>query len=283
MSADQQTASRLPAETLRRLRQIAGSSAEILEILPDIEDLLSRLETLQRDFAGQLQREKLASMQALAYGASHEINNPLANIAARAQSLLVDEQDPQRRRSLATINAQAFRAHEMIADLMLFAKPPAPHKKSVNLIALVEQVVRELADDARHQDTELRHASSGPAELLVEADEVQVGVALRALCQNALEAVRRGGRVLVTCDQAGDATQIHVSDTGPGLTDEARRHLFDPFYSGREAGRGLGMGLAKAWRIMEMHGGQILADCRAGQGTTMTLVFPSAAAAGKSN
>ncbi|PQO47752.1 histidine kinase dimerization/phospho-acceptor domain-containing protein, partial [Blastopirellula marina] len=68
--------------------------------------------------------DKLASLKRLAYGASHEINNPLANIASRAQALLVDENDPDRRHELATIYAQAMRGHEMIADLMLFARPP---------------------------------------------------------------------------------------------------------------------------------------------------------------
>jgi signal transduction histidine kinase len=236
--------------------------------------LLARLSALEQDFAGQLQREKLAAMQALAYGASHEINNPLANIAARAQSLLVDEKDPQRRRSLATINAQAFRAHEMIADLMLFAKPPAPVKMAVNLVSLADQVLRELADDAREQGTELARQEGGAGALIVQADEVQLGVALRALCVNALEAVRRGGQILVSVDLAGGAAQIRVSDSGPGLSEEARRHLFDPFYSGREAGRGLGLGLSKVWRIMELHGGQIVVESRDGEGTTFTLAFP---------
>jgi signal transduction histidine kinase len=282
MSTDQQVASRSPEEILRQLGEIAANSADLAELIPQLGHLLSRLAVLEHDFAGQLEREKLAAMQALAYGASHEINNPLANIAARAQSLLVDEKDPQRRRSLATINAQAFRAHEMIADLMLFAKPPAPQKKSVDLVPLAEQVVRELADDARDQGTELIRQAGGTSELVVQADEAQLGVALRALCQNALEAVRRGGRIFVTVDRSGGAAQIRVADSGPGLTEEARRHLFDPFYSGREAGRGLGLGLSKVWRIMELHGGQIVVESRAGEGATFTLVFPPNTAASPS-
>jgi signal transduction histidine kinase len=274
MSTDQSAASLAPHEILRRLNEIATHSADLADLIPQMDRLLARLSALEQDFAGQLQREKLAAMQALAYGASHEINNPLANIAARAQSLLVDEKDPQRRRSLATINAQAFRAHEMIADLMLFAKPPAPVKKAVDLVSLADQVLRELADDAREQGTELARQEGGAGAFIVQADEMQLGVALRALCVNALEAVRRGGRIFVSVDQAGGAAQIRVSNSGPGLSEEARRHLFDPFYSGREAGRGLGLGLSKVWRIMELHGGQIVVESRDGEGTTFTLVFP---------
>ena len=273
-STDHPAVELTPEELLRRLSEIAARSPDLGELLPQLEHFVARHSVLENDFAAQLLREKLAAMQALAYGASHEINNPLANIAARAQSLLVDEKEPQRRRSLATINAQAFRAHEMIADLMLFAKPPAPVKKPVNLVSLADQVVSELADDARAQGTELIRRPGGAAELSVNADEVQLGVALRAVCQNALEAVRRGGRVLVIVEECEGAAHVHVSDSGPGLTDEARRHLFDPFYSGREAGRGLGLGLSKAWRIMELHGGQIVVASREGQGTTFTLVLP---------
>ena len=263
------------AEIKQRLSELAAASPDLSALLPQLFAALDRLETLEGDFAGQLQREKLASMAALAYGASHEINNPLANIAARAQSLLIDERDPQRRRSLATINVQAFRAHEMIADLMLFAKPPAPRMANVELVALADQVIGELAEAAAEQRTELSRAATGPARLEIECDQVQIGVALRALCQNALEAVRANGRVQVSVSDAEGAPQIQVRDNGPGLTAEARRHLFDPFYSGREAGRGLGLGLSKVWRIMELHGGRVVVDSGADQGTTIALVFPA--------
>ena len=272
MSSEQSTI--IDLQGLRRqLAEAAAKSPELAALLPRVLQSLERLDSLERDYAGELLREKLASMQALAYGASHEINNPLANIAARAQTLLVQEHDPQRRRSLATINAQAFRAHEMIADLMLFAKPPAPRVASVDLGALADQVVAELAEAAAAQGTELSHIVGGSAHVEVQADEVQIGVALRALCQNALEAVRRDGHVRVSASTADGVPQLQVSDSGPGLTAEARKHLFDPFYSGREAGRGLGLGLSKVWRIMELHGGQVLVDSQPERETTFTLLF----------
>lgn len=263
------------AALLARLEDLAAQSAELAELMPLVAALFCRLETLEHDFARQLQREKLSAMQALAYGASHEINNPLANIAARAQSLLPGEKDPQRRRSLATMNAQAFRAHEMIADLMLFAKPPAPRIEPVNLVALADRAIAELAAEAQDQGTELTCEPGDSRSLTVNADEVQIGVALRALIQNALEALGRGGRIDIGVEQVRRMAMVHVTDNGPGLTEEAERHLFDPFYSGREAGRGLGLGLSKVWRIMELHGGQVYVSSRQGQGTTMTLALPA--------
>src|SRR5436190_24315311 len=90
------------------------------------------------EFSAAVESAKLQALYNFAYGLSHEINNPLANIATRAQTLLVDEKDPERRRKLATIVQQAFRAHEMIADLMLFARPPALRLEEIDLARLTD-------------------------------------------------------------------------------------------------------------------------------------------------
>src|ERR1041385_6447610 len=94
------------------------------------------LATSTDEFATAVEAAKLRALYNFAYGLSHEINNPLANIATRAQTLLVDEKDPDRRRKLATIVQQAFRAHEMIADLMLFAHPPRMQPREADLVQL---------------------------------------------------------------------------------------------------------------------------------------------------
>ena len=225
------------------------------------------------EFQAALQREKLASLRELAYGLSHEINNPLANIATRAQTLLRDETDPDRRRALATINVQAFRAHEMIADMMLFAKPPALVLKQVDAALLADAVIAEMAAEAKEQGTALvRSGVEGPVELA--ADPVQLTVALRAVVLNSLQALRAGGRVEINLERAGNYVIFRVSDNGPGLSDQAKQHMFDPYYSGREAGRGLGLGLSKCWRIVELHGGRVEVASEIGKGATVTLRLP---------
>lgn len=241
----------------------------------------ARFLQLRDAFDRTLQQEKLASMRELAYGASHEINNPLANISTRAQSLLRDERDPERRRKLATIHTQAMRAHEMISDMMLFAKPPALRPQEVDLHQLVDAAIRELEPDAQRQSTQL-HRTPGNHPCKVEADPEQLLLALRALGANALQAMGSGGRidweVVEPIDfhaQSGDAyaAAMVVRDTGPGMSDEVLRHAFDPFFSGREAGRGLGFGLSKVWKIMQLHGGDVELASLAGKGTTVTLRF----------
>ena len=243
------------------------------------------------EFSQAVEEAKLEALYQFAYGLSHEINNPLANIATRAQTLLADEPDPERRRKLATIVQQAFRAHEMIADLMLFARPPTLKPESVDLAKLADTVVAELQDAAREQGTRLeRTGHAGP--LIATADPTQISVALKAVVQNALEAGRIGGSVEISVNSEFSMQnseirpkskiqnlKLIVSDTGPGIPPAIRAHLFDPFFSGLEAGRGLGLGLSKAWRIIQLHSGHIEVESEPGQGAKFTITLPLEASA----
>jgi hypothetical protein len=266
-----------PARSDRVASASPGIEA-LASCLPRVLNRTRRLYLLESEFAAQLEREKLASLRQFAYGASHEINNPLANIVTRAQALLREESNPERKRKLSTIAAQAFRAHEMIADMMLFAKPPTPEFKSIDVRAIVGEAVRESLPDAQAQATQLVFEPGDP--ITASADPIQIGVAVKALVRNALEALVTGGEISITvrelpADRGGQFwLEISVQDSGPGLTPEARRHLFDPFYSGREAGRGLGFGLAKCWRIAELHAGEIRVASDVGLGATFTLRLP---------
>jgi signal transduction histidine kinase len=227
---------------------------------------LARLDDLERRFDATLQRAKLEAMKELAYGAGHEINNPLANIASRAQTLLQGETDPDKRRKLAAINAQAFRAHEMIADLMLFARPPQLRPQNIDLNELVRSIAKQWQPDAETANVEII-VSSTSAPLTVTADPIQLRVALGALVRNSLEAIDGGGQIEIGVHAIGGngngfapaayAVEITVADNGPGISAEIRDKIFDPFFSGREAGRGLGFGLSKCWRIVTLHGGEI--------------------------
>jgi len=241
--------------------------------LPTLAARMSRLTRLEQQFQAALEVEKLEAMAEFAAGAGHEINNPLAIIAGRAQLLLKDEADPERRRELALINAQVKRAHEMIADLWLFARPPRPEFQTVDLVQLVDRVVEEMAPQAAQRGVSLRRAGE-PGSLPAEADPVQLCVALHALCKNSLEAIGRDGQIEIGLRGSRSEVEIRVSDTGPGVTPDERRHIFDPFYSARQAGRGLGMGLSKCWRIVTGHGGRITVESPPGQGAQFVIILP---------
>jgi signal transduction histidine kinase len=244
---------------------------------PSIENRLSRLEELEHRFAEAVERAKLEAMKELAYGAGHEINNPLANIATRAQTLLQDETDPEKRRKLAAINAQAFRAHEMIADLMLFARPPQLRPENVDVGALLSRLADELRSDADAANVNIAvHPPEQPVH--ITADPVQLAVVILALCTNSIQAMTNGGQIdlRVVPLQDGGA-EITVADNGPGIPADIRPKIFDPFFSGREAGRGLGFGLSKAWRLVTLHGGTIEARETPGGGATFVIKLPASA------
>ncbi len=238
------------------------------------------------EFAAALERAKLEALKDFAYGAGHEINNPLANIATRAQTLLKSESDPEKRRLLSAINAQAFRAHEMIADLMLFARPPRLERRPTSLAAVVQEVLAEFAAEAQERDIDLGQLAPPPASPLaiptdasvatIDVDPVQCKVALAAIVRNALEAVGHRGQVLIDFSSTNDgAAEITVSDTGPGIPPELRSKIFNPYFSGREAGRGLGFGLCKAWRIVTDHRGTLEVQTDAQGRNCLWISLPS--------
>jgi signal transduction histidine kinase len=228
-----------------------------------------------RELDDRLEQTKLDALKELAYGASHEINNPLANISARAQTLLRGEDDPERRRALEAIQHQALRAHEMISDLMLFARPPRLERVAVDVLQVLQHVQAELSAECRRRGVEL-HMSTDSELPPVQADAVQIEVAVNALCINALESIGRDGRIDVVAGSAngGQSVAISVRDDGPGIAAAMRPHIFEPFYSGREAGRGLGFGLSKCWRIVTAHGGSITTSEGGDRGATFTIQLP---------
>ncbi len=160
----------------------------------------------------------------------------------------------------------------MIADLMLFAHPPRPEASHFDFAALVTEIGGEFQAEAAERGITVTTRSADPPTW-VWADRVQMSVVLRALIQNALEALDHPGEILVETGSNDLQVEVTVRDDGPGIDARVRQHLFDPFFSGREAGRGLGFGLPKAYRLAELHGGQ-LTVANSPAVTTFTLVIP---------
>ncbi|QGJ69071.1 Hypothetical protein PBC10988_7370 [Planctomycetales bacterium 10988] len=208
--------------------------------------------------------EKMEALAEFAAGAGHEINNPLANISGRAQLLLRSEADPDRKRDLANINWQARRVQEMISDLMLFARPPKPRLEELRWKDWLDTAFPQLA----------KEISGGQIELILENqtknlpfrfDSSQLFQVMQALIRNASEAIdalpaEEGGTIyfyskVIETDLTMWANRlgVFIADTGIGWSEEAKKHAFDPFYSERQAGRGLGFGLSKCWQILQQH------------------------------
>jgi signal transduction histidine kinase len=232
-------------------RELAGGS-----MLQQLARLVQRQHSLEQSFDERLHKSKLGALKQLAYGLSHEINNPLANISTRAQQLQRGEKDATREAILQRIVDQVYRAHEMIADLMFYANPPVPTQQDCDLNDVVRRVAQDFEEEVTRQAIRLEvKACREPA--IAKVDGTMIGEALRALLRNSIDAIGCEGTIVVSLVPDAMRWLIHVADSGPGLSDVARQHAFDPYFSGREAGRGLGLGLCRAYRIAKLHDGEI--------------------------
>lgn len=222
---------------------------------------------------------RLAALAEFAAGAGHEINNPLATIIGRAQQLLRDESDASRRQGLAAIVGQAYRIRDMIGDVMTFARPPQPVRTTVDLSAVVRDVAANL--ESILEPLRCRTELALGAETMLDADPVQMAIIVSELVRNAANALQPGGGVIqVITEATTDQVRLNVTDSGRGFSETERIHAFDPFFSGRQAGRGLGFGLCKVWQILQMHGGNITIDTALGGPTTVVVTLPKEPDAG---
>jgi signal transduction histidine kinase len=265
---------------LPEMLQLATDHFRLAEF-PSLEELQRQVDGLERALVEQRQGEqdrllhlKLSAMAELAAGAGHEINNPLAVISGQAQYLLSHEEEPAQRRALQTITSQAQRIHQILTELMQFARPSAPHRQTIDVGSLMRDVTESLRGLASERKVRLICAEPTPV-LAIHADPAQARTALSCLLRNAIEAAPAEGWAGVRTDMTEGAT-VHfiVEDNGKGLTQTEREHLFDPFYSGRKAGRGRGLGLPTAWRLARQHAGEVRFDDTCQSPTRFILMLP---------
>ena len=251
---------------LLRIKPDASKSqpptVDVTSMLQELARSIQYQKSLENAFDTRLHDEKLAAIKQLAYGLSHEINNPLANISTRAEQLQRGESDSHRLATLQRIIDQVYRAHEMIADLMFYANPPQPEKQPCLPDELLAEVIGSFEEEADRQSIQLQldveNCTEQTADLEIAADATMIKEAIRALVRNAVDAIGCQGSIVFRIKWDSDTISISVADSGPGLSEHARLHAFDPYFSGREAGRGLGLGLCRAYRIAKLHGGDIV-------------------------
>ncbi len=258
--------------TIRRAASLSPAAERLLAAA----SVVLRLQTLSKAFAEELASQKRQAVYNFAYGLSHELNNPLANIATRAGVLAQAESNVQRRQMLEAILENAMRGSEMLGDLMLLARPPAIVRATTPAVEFLDALVTQANAWAAKRSVEisLRQAYDGP--LLIDA--VAMREAIWALLRNAIEAMPDGGIVHMqtTAGQQGQQgwCVMEIIDQGVGLSAQALEHCFDPYYSGREAGRGLGLGLGKAQRIIDMHQGRLTLANLPGFGCKARIELP---------
>ena len=213
----------------------------------------------------------MTALAEFAAGAGHEINNPLAIISGHAQVLLESAESSDQRRRLAAIISQTKRAYEMIADIRLFGSPPEPLYEVINLKKFLDRLAADYADsDAEFPITISIDCDKSAVPEKVRFDRRILRMVFDALLRNSFESVAPQEAFVQVIVSNVPPYRITVTDNGPGIPPEIRPNVFLPYYSGRDAGRGLGFGLPRSWALMKKAGGGLsLGD----EGFVITLPF----------
>ena len=213
----------------------------------------------------RLHEMKLQSVVELAAGAGHEFNNPLAVIQGQSQFILarmddleIDETRVKLKSSLESIVRQAKRINLILRNLMQFARPNVPTPVKFECNGMVETVIERLQDWAKEKKVKLSTVGGELFKCSLFADPEQARTILENLTRNAIEAAGVEGWVRIGAGNSSSGQIVlFVEDSGPGPATEDVPNLFDPFFSGRQAGRGKGLGLSVAWRLINLNKGNI--------------------------
>jgi two-component system NtrC family sensor kinase len=223
--------------------------------------------------------ERLAAIGRLAGGVAHEINNPLGSILAFAQ--IMQRQavtDDERKEYLADIEHSALRCKAIVESLLRFSRQAS---RTERRSLLVNDVVRDAVRAFAAREPERAH----PARLLlgervppVLGDAGQLQQVVTHLLANALDSGGRRGDVEISTSTDTDDVVIGVRDRGAGIPEENLAHLYEPFFTTKEEGKGRGLGLAVVYAIVKEHGGKIVARNRDGGGAEFIVTLPLASA-----
>jgi signal transduction histidine kinase len=223
-------------------------------------------------------QQKLATLGTLAAGIAHEIRNPLTSLKARLYTLEKHLQTvPAARKDTDIISAEISRLEHIVQDVLSFARPSDPKLETIAADTVIREVQGLMSPDLESRGLQLVVESS--PELLIRADSGHLKQVLVNLVRNAAEAIDGAGTVTLRTRAArapfdGHATEaflLEVADDGKGIPPEVEKRLFDPFFSTKETGTGLGLPIAA--RIVEKLGGMLQYQTRPGHGTTFGVVL----------
>lgn len=231
--------------------------------------------TQVRELEQSLRRsERLAAIGELAAGLAHELRNPLAGISGSVQMLQQANLEPLQQRLLGIVLREIDRLDALIADFLRFARPTPPQPLQLDLHPLVAEVLEVFT--RRSDVPEVRLINTVPTDLRLTVDPGQLRQVLLNLVLNAAQASQPGGRIEVSAHvDESDPSLIclQVRDEGAGMAPDVQARIFNPFFTTRPEGTGLG--LAQVHRIVEDHGGSLGVLSQPGEGSTFTLRLPA--------
>ena len=235
-----------------------------------VHGIIHDITKIKKAEVANLQAEKLAANERLIRMLAHEIRNPLNNIILSIEQLLPQERDEMQRSFLNIIQRNSLRINNIITELLNLAKP--------SQLVFVEHSLQEIMDESLAQTNDrirlhnIRVTKAYPNEsLILKADKKKLIIAFTNIIINAVEAMDANGLLSITIRAAGDSYDVFIKDTGKGLSKEHMSRLFEPFFTLKK--NGMGLGLTVAYSILQSHNARIRAHSRENEGMEFQISF----------
>lgn len=257
-----------------------AESDEVTHVITVGEDVTARVEAVR----AASRAEKLAAVGRLAAGIVHEINNPLATIAACAEALeqridegafAESEAAEDLTEYLGLIKSEAFRCKTITTGLLDFSRIRTGERMPTDIGEVISSAANLISHQKRGEHVSLE-VDIDPDLPPVNADGGQIQQAVIALATNGIDAMPDGGTLTFRVFAKGNRVCIDVEDTGAGIPPENMSKIFEPFFTTKDVGKGTGLGLAVCYGIISEHGGRLTVRSNVGKGTTFSITLPIA-------
>lgn len=254
--------------------EIKRNYGEVLALEHTFNRMVNALRDKEQLEANLRQAQRLSALGALAAGIAHDVRNPLNAIKLLSSHALDSLSEPESNRpaeQLRTIRKEVDRLEDIVSGFLALAKERELQPEPIRIDRLVEDCVRLVKAEAESRDVTLS-TELAAGDLLLDVDPKQMTRAIINVIINAVEACSPGGRVRVFSRVTEDACQIEVRDDGPGLTKEVAERAFDPYFTTKPTGTGIGLSITRG--IIEEHGGTVSLSCELGRGCIAVISLP---------
>jgi signal transduction histidine kinase len=263
------------AAELNRFERERKTNAELAAAYQKLSEYAQQLKDSQEQL---IQSEKLSSLGQLAASIAHEVNNPLSGVLSYTQLLTKKIKGDQFSKEsaldyLAKMESELTRSTGLIRNLLDFSRQSAPTLVETDLNDVVNRVLELAAHSAKLAKVEVIKELD-PALPKLTADPNQLQQVCTNLVVNAIQAMPGGGKLTLRTSLASDQLKLEVQDTGYGISPENMRKLFTPFFSTKKEVKGVGLGLAISYGIIQRHRGKIEVQSQEGKGSNFTIYLP---------
>jgi two-component system sensor histidine kinase PilS (NtrC family) len=243
----------------------SGQQVGYILSFQDLTEIKTREEQLQL-------KEKMAAIGQVAAGLAHELRNPLGALSGSIQILRSELQPSgESARLIEIVLRECDRLNKTVGDFLIYAGPRPMKRQSVDVVPLLLDTV-ELCKNTPEFQTGHSIEVKAPASLHGKLDPDLIRQAVWNVIQNALRAMPNGGKLAVSATVNESSLGLRFADEGVGMNDEDKRRLFEPFHSGFK--KGVGLGMAIVYQIVQQHAGRIEVESAPGVGTQILITLP---------